>query len=244
MISIFELERAAAGGWRAPEEVPLGDWLLRAAAGFTGRANSALAIGAPGLPLAEAIGRVCDWYRVRGWPAMVAVPYPTGQPERSAVDRYLAGQHWRITHGAIVMTAGPEAVDGQADLVSIADQPDDGWLSRYQYRGDRPPPISAQLLRSAPWQAFASVRYGGRTVAVGRVAVADRWAGLTAVAVDPDFRRRGLGQAITAGLVNAAVEYGVTGIYLQVEDGNLAARSLYQGLGFTEHHGYHYRVAR
>ena len=68
-ISIRDLEEAAAGGWRAPEETRMkgdwsgqgrwvgdGGWLLRAAAGFTGRANSALAAGDPGMPLAE-IGR-------------------------------------------------------------------------------------------------------------------------------------------------------------------------------------------
>jgi hypothetical protein len=41
-ISIENLERAAAAGWRACEGEWLGGWLLRAAEGFTGRANSAL----------------------------------------------------------------------------------------------------------------------------------------------------------------------------------------------------------
>jgi hypothetical protein len=53
-ISIPGLERAAASGWRGTEEASLGGWLLRAAGGFTGRANSALAIGDPGMPLAAA----------------------------------------------------------------------------------------------------------------------------------------------------------------------------------------------
>jgi GNAT superfamily N-acetyltransferase len=55
-ISIDDLEHAATPGWRALEEDRLGDWLLRAASGFTGRANSALAAraaarGATGLYL-------------------------------------------------------------------------------------------------------------------------------------------------------------------------------------------------
>ena len=53
-ISIPDLEQRAALGWRAPGEERLGDWLLRAADGFTGRANSALATGHPGLPLDQA----------------------------------------------------------------------------------------------------------------------------------------------------------------------------------------------
>ena len=50
-ISIPDLEQRAALGWRAPQEDRLGDWVLRAAGGFTGRANSALAAGDPGRPL-------------------------------------------------------------------------------------------------------------------------------------------------------------------------------------------------
>jgi hypothetical protein len=54
-----------------------GGWLLRAAGGFTGRANSALATGDPGMPLADAVGEVCRWYTVRGLPALVSLAYPS-----------------------------------------------------------------------------------------------------------------------------------------------------------------------
>ena len=77
-ISIPDLEQAAAGGWRAPEEARLGRWLLRAAGGFTGRANSALAIGDPGLPLAAALDQVGRWYQARGLPADGGRPVPAG----------------------------------------------------------------------------------------------------------------------------------------------------------------------
>ena len=89
-ISILDLEEAAARGWRAPEEAALGRWRLRAAEGFTGRANSALAIGDPGMPLAAAVSEVRRWYRARGLPPMVAVPFPVGRPQSSDVDRFLA----------------------------------------------------------------------------------------------------------------------------------------------------------
>jgi len=62
---VTDLERAAALHWQAPDIQPLGDWLLRAAAGFTGRANSALPVGDPGLPLPDAVAAVEDWYRRR-----------------------------------------------------------------------------------------------------------------------------------------------------------------------------------
>ena len=159
-ISIEDLEHAAAPGWRAIEEDRLGDWLLRSAGGFTGRANSALAAGDPGRPLPEAIEAVCRWYAQRGLPPMIAVPYPTGRPAGSALDRLLAGLGWNVrADGATVMTGEPATVAGQAgpaDLpVDVESAPDDAWLARYHYRGQDLPPIAMRLLTSAPWQEFA-----------------------------------------------------------------------------------------
>ena len=80
-----DLERAAAAHWRGTEEEWLGDWLLRAAGGFTGRANSALPLGDPGLPLDDALAAVTRWYRERGLAPMIAVPVPLdGDAHRDA----------------------------------------------------------------------------------------------------------------------------------------------------------------
>lgn len=245
-ISIDELELAAAEGWRATRQDPLGSWTLRAAEGFTGRANSALAVGDPGLPLPTAVEHVRRWYRARGLPAMIAVAFPVGRREHNDVDGFLAERGWPARHGAIVMTAAPGLIEHVSDAaisVNITPEPDSAFLDLYRYRGGAPPPISGRLLRSAPWQAFASARTGaGQTVAVGRVAVARGWAGLTAIAVHPEYRRRGLGQLVTAALVAAGADCGAEGVYLQVDNDNAGAQALYHGLGFTDHHGYHFRV--
>src|SRR5258708_19739629 len=73
VMGIEELEAAAAQGWRPLEEERLGDWRLRAAEGFTGRANSALAIRDPGLSLAAATDAVPPWDRR-------AAPWAPGGP--------------------------------------------------------------------------------------------------------------------------------------------------------------------
>lgn len=253
MISADDLEQAAAPGWRGVDEDRLGDWVLRAAGGFTGRANSALAAGDPGLPLPEAAEKVRGWYAERRLPAMIAVPYPTGHPEASPLDRLLAGSGWTIrADAATVMTAATTAVPPAASgpqpwpasaAVEIDAEPDAAWLSRYHYRGQDLPPVALGVLTSAPWQAFGSVRSGGETIAIGRVAAAGDWAGLTAIEVDPRHRRRGLGAAVTVALTAAAAARCIGRVYLQVADENAAARALYRRLGFTDHHGYHYRVA-
>src|SRR5271170_5952973 len=108
-ISIRDLEEAAAGGWRAPDEARLGSWLLRAAGGFTGRANSALATGNPGMPLADAVAEVCRWYTARGLPALVSVAYPSGGPHADPVDRFLAGRGWPVRSGAATVMIAASA---------------------------------------------------------------------------------------------------------------------------------------
>ncbi len=253
-ISIPDLEQRAALGWRAPEEDRLGDWLLRAADGFTGRANSALAVGDPGRPLARGAAAVRDWYAARGLPAMIAVPYPAGRPRAAPVGRFLAERGWSVRPGAATVMTAPagqiaratgRVPDAPAGARSGMDsEPDEAWLGLYHYRGEAGlPPVARQVLTSAPWQAFASIRAAGRTIAIGRVAAAAGWAGLTAIEVVPEHRRRGLATVITAALAARAIAHGARHLYLQVEDGNDAARTLYGRLGFAAHHGYHYRVA-
>ena len=92
---VEDLERASALHWQAPETELLGDWQLRAAAGFTGRANSALPLGHPGLPLPlplpEAVATVEDWYRRRDLPPMIVLPQGAGPYPLPA---YLAERSW------------------------------------------------------------------------------------------------------------------------------------------------------
>jgi GNAT superfamily N-acetyltransferase len=261
METIIHLERMAAAHWRGTEEEWLGDWLLRAAEGFTGRANSALPLGDPGLPLDEALAAVAGWYRARGLPPMIVVPTPIEprpiEPRPiepawagSALDDHLARRSWLTRPGpAFVMLAdlplhatadGP----GRSRAVQIDPEPDDAWAARYHYRGeDYLPPVARKVLTSAEDQSFVSIRHGGEVLAIARLSVAGGWAGLTAVEVHPDHRRQRLGAAITAAACREAERHGASRVFLQVETDNAPAQALYKRLGFRYSHRYHYRVA-
>ena len=262
---IAALERAAAAHWQAADTSRLGSWLLRADGGFTGRANSALPLGDPGLPLAGAVDEAEAWYRARGLPPMIVIPGPLGPAAPDGglagdpLDTLLAARGWRVRPApvVVVMTAeagqvggtgrspdgqpGPE-VSGAARAVRFAPRPDEAWLARYHFRGAALPARAVRLLLSAPWQAFASLAVDGETAAVGRVSVAAGWAGITAVDVDPRYRRRGLGTLMTRALAAEAARRGVRRVFLQVEQDNLAARALYARCGFAGVHRYHYRI--
>ena len=249
-MDLKDLERAAALHWQAPETEPLGDWLLRAAEGFTGRANSALPLGAPGVPLPEAVAAVERWYRRRALPPMIVVPgvlhhsTPPGPLEDLLTER-----GWVPRPGpAFVMTAAIADIPARPDTeVRLDTEPDASWLALYRYRGQDLPPIARTLMMSAPWQAFASVRRDGRAVAVGRISVAgapgEQWGAITAVEVDPAWQRRGLAAALTSALAAAAARRGARHVLLQVETGNAPARALYFRCGFGDSHRYHYMLA-
>jgi len=251
MQTIIDLERMAAAHWRGTEEEWLGGWLLRAAEGFTGRANSVLPLGDPGMPLDEALVAVTQWYRARGLPPMMAVPAPIAADSLAqGLDHLLSERKWLTRPGpAFVMLADlPLGIDldglraGRDVLASP--EPDDAWAARYHYRGqDYLPPVARKVLTSAPEQSFVSIRDGNEVLAIARLSIADGWAGISAVEVHQDHRRQGLGGAITAAACLAAEQRGLSRVFLQVEVDNAAARALYARLGFRDSHRYHYRVA-
>lgn len=54
------------------------------------------------------------------------------------------------------------------------------------------------------------------------------------VAVDPDFRRRGIARHLTLRAIEHTRQRGVMSVWLHVRDQNLPARALYDSLGFVE----------
>ena len=72
--AVARLEHLCADAWPAPVDRPLGAWRLRAAGGFTGRANAALAVGDPGLPVPDALDAVCAFAAEHGIGPRVHAP--------------------------------------------------------------------------------------------------------------------------------------------------------------------------
>lgn len=241
------LELVAAEHWRPLEREDLGAWRLRAAGGFTGRANSALAVGDPGCDLDTALARVRAFYAARRLEAVVAAP--TG-----ALTDELERRGWTVRTPTLVMTArvshgsshGPDGrAVGGAVGVRLDPEPDEAWLAGYQARG-RVGPEGRSVLLSADEQVFASVRSPAddAVLAVARGSLSrDGWLGLSAVETDPAHRRRGLAGALTRTLLAWGADHGAGAAFLQVAASNSAARSLYERAGFTGHHEYRYLVA-
>ncbi|MFI9318802.1 GNAT family N-acetyltransferase [Kitasatospora aureofaciens] len=240
-----ELQRIAGRGWPAVEQERLGEWTLRAAAGFTRRANSVQALGDPGLPLPQALAAVRAWYAERALPAYVEVISP-GSPEdlRAELDRLGAGYA-----PTLVLTAPLAAVARSGaghERVRLSRTADAGWMSLYRRVSADPGVEEAarQVLHGGPSVWFATVpgAEGQPPLAIGRCVVDGPWACFGAIEVQPYARRAGLATAVMAVLAARAAEEGASGAYLQVEAENGGAIALYDGLGFTTSHTYHYAL--
>ncbi|MEV5881719.1 GNAT family N-acetyltransferase [Streptomyces sp. NPDC052020] len=250
--SYEELARVAGRAWRPVVSERLGGWELRAASGFTRRANSVLPLGDPGLPLDEALSAVRRWYAERGLPAYVQTATGAeGTQETLCAELERRGWTREVTAEVWTGALAPVADRAEGTEVVLARTADEAWLARYQRKGVSE--VALRVLGGASPRAGEAERAGGPSVwfatvpgagevpdAIGRCVVDGRWAGFAAVEVDPAARRRGLATAVMAALARRALDEGASAAWLQVETGNAAARALYAGMGFSAHHAYHH----
>ncbi|WP_252441211.1 GNAT family N-acetyltransferase [Pseudonocardia humida] len=244
LAAVTRLEELCADAWPAVVDRPLGGWRLRAAGGYTGRANSALAVGDPGMPVAAALDVL------RGFAVEHAIPARVQAPIGSPWDAAVAREGWVLDSGH---EAGAEVSVMVADLaalprrpgpvVEVPERPSAQW---WGLGGDgEPSPAKRHVLDpgGSPRTAFLLAR-GADGEPVGRLratAVADHLH-LSVLDVLPTERRKGLATT----LVGVAADWGGAAAarwaVLQVALHNTGARALYGRLGFVEHHRYRYLV--
>lgn len=237
-VDVAQLPLVAALGRPAAETSYVGEWLLRASDGWTGRANSVLPAGDPGRPADEALRAAVEFYADRGLPALAQVVLGG---EAEGLFRAAGWDEARPDDlDTAVLHASLDLLNGEPGAeVAVAGAPDDEWYD-VAFGGGTPPAVARVVLTGAPVAGFASIRQGGRVVAVARGAITGHWLGVDSVAVDPGYRRRGLGTAVVRGLARWAGGQGARRSYLEVELGNGAALAAYTGLGYAEAYRYRY----
>jgi len=218
-VSVREAELRAMPLWISPRTEALGDWVLRVVEGERGRgsrrAGSCLCVGDPGMPVLEAAARVVEFYA--GYGRVATAQVEVG----SDAERALVAAGWDEHEpedapylvGSVVMA---RRVAGPAEAVDVA--VDDTRI-------------------------LATVTEDGVEVGRARGELNGDWLGVHGLRVDESHRRRGLGRALTAGLLEAAAERGASTWWLEVDRVNTAAWMLYAGLGLREHHRCRYLQA-
>lgn len=240
MHTVDHLETLCARAWPALAEVSLGNWLMRAAGGFTGRANSTLTCGDPGVPIREALAATEAFAREHGI-APTAHVVVGGGHERAVAD---AG--WRVN---LDHPGGAESQVMTGALEKFATEPCvsrdlPGWWELTA--GSEVTTAQRHVLGSGSNVCFASLTDDdtdhGTVIAAVRGAVVDDVLHVARLAVRPSHRRQGLARRLMGEVAAWGLEQGATTCALQVAEHNGAAIRLYEELGCTEHHRYRYWI--
>jgi len=219
----------------APRELTESDgWLLGLDPGTIRRAASAVPL-AHDLDLSPAmLDRIEAAYNQRGLnPAFRLADQPglAGVRALLAARGYAAQQPTLVKFGSV--TAMRALTRGSPAETTAT--PPQGWAEVFLGEGFDPIDGANRIanLTRSPDAVYASVVQDGRTVAVGVCAFAGHWASVHGMRTEKAARGQGFAGRVLAGLAAAAQARGVERVFLQVEEGNQAARSLYRRAGFT-----------
>ena len=241
--AVEHLERICAAAWPAPVVRELGAWRLRSGAGgFTRRANSALAVGDPGVPVPDALAEVRQFATEHGIEPVVA------SPQGSPWWRSVRDEGWGLAgdRGAesIALVAGLDTLADAArpHAITFTPEPSPQWWAVFGETGDDPA-RRAIVVPDGPTLGFGEARTGdGTLTGVVRAALVEDHLYLSRLEILPAARRAGVASALTAAAARWAAGLGGRYAVLQVLRSNAGARALYEQLGYVEHHRYHYLV--
>ena len=246
------LDEVAANATPAPITRLVDGWLAKSAPGLPfRRANAVLpAAGAGADP--DRAGAVLDelagWYGGQGLRLIVQVP--STDP---ALDALLAARGLAVEAPVDVLVAPLDAVPderrrGVAAVATVGI--DQEWARRYgELHGDdaasrsRVEAYGRMLAGLGPSVVTALGHVGNDLVGVGFGVLERGWVGVFGMGTASTARRRGVARAVLGAVCRGATHAGAAHAYLQVEVDNTPAQALYRGLGFTQSHGYHYRVS-
>lgn len=173
-----DLQRVMDAHWPGTERVRLGGWVIRAAGGWTGRANSTLVVGDPGCPAQEALEIVRAFYTRRGLVPRLQVPLrepgpatrsmrpgPSGQAgEETQLLPVLDVLGWEPASPTLVLVADCRDLAGDlsADGGPVAGVLADAAVAASQTWRDAPDAAWLSLLRggSTPPEATAVLQSG------------------------------------------------------------------------------------
>ena len=241
---VLHLEQRSFNAWPAPQTLLMDGWAVRAAGGYTKRANSANAMQA-GAALDEALLQEIEQVYARLGQACIFRISPLAHAD---VDALLQARGYQLQDPSLFMHRQTQPGDLQGPSIVVEQTLSQEWLEGVCHANALLPHQQVwhhTILRSIGLRCgYVSIVQNGRAVAWGLAVLERNAAGLYDVVVESQMRGRGLGRALIQGLLRWAAEQGAQNTDLQVTGGNHVAQALYASLGFEPIYGYHYRIGR
>ncbi|HET6598978.1 MAG TPA: GNAT family N-acetyltransferase [Burkholderiaceae bacterium] len=246
-VLLSRIEDAGLNASAPPQQRWVDGWLLRFCPGKAKRARCINAVALGRWSLAERLAACEPVFTEAGLPLLMRIT-PFTQP--GEFDAQLEDQGFERFDDTSVMarqnlqsiTAPAKATTGMT-LRALALQPfaERVGIMRGSSLAQRQAHAVRLLNAPVPYFAF-ELRFDGEAVAWGQIALEGDIAGLYDIFTAPTARRRGFARILCQHLVAEACSRGARHAYLQVDNSNLPARAVYQGLGFMEAYSYHYRA--
>ena len=246
---LARVEDAGLNASAPPQQRWLDGWLLRFSPGKAKRARCINAVAAGRLPLPDKLALAAPVFAEAELPMLVRIT-PFTQPRE--LDRQLEVQGWpRIDDTRVMVRAALDALPseplppglvwqtlGHSAFAQAVGQLRGSPLAHSQAHAQR------LELSPVPFQALALRREeDGALLACGQFAREADLVGLYDVFTAEAVRGQGLARRLCTHLLEQARDEGARSAYLQVEGDNLAARGVYERLGFADGYAYHYRTA-
>ena len=239
---VLQLEQRSFNAWPAPRTLLKGDWVVRAAGGYTKRANSANAMQA-GAMLDEALLEEIEQVYARQGQACIFRISPLADV---GVDTLLQVRGYQMQSPSLFLYRAGQADDVDGPPILVEDAISLAWLDgvcKANGLSSQDQGFHRAILQSIGLRCgYASIVKNDRAVAWGLVVLEHAAVGLYDVVVEPAMRGQGLGRALIKGLLRWAAERAAQSADLQVAGDNHVAQSLYYSLGFEPVYSYHYRT--
>lgn len=239
-VAVQGLEERALNAWPAVQTLICGGWAVRAAGGYTKRANSANAL-AGAAPIETIVPTVEAVYARLGQPSIIRLS-PLAPP---GSDEFLDAIGYAALDPTLVLTRHIATVPLLPD-VRIESVLTPAWAEGFAEANGVPPARRALhdriLAGILPQACFATLTVAGEAVGYALGVVERGAVGIFDVVVAPTARRRGYGLRLTEALLAWGAAQGAREAYLQVVAANTPARALYSALRFAEAYPYHYRI--
>lgn len=240
---VLDCERRIVNAWPSPATLLIGDWVVRFASGYSGRANSASPLKLDAVLDEATLALIEELYRADGLPPSIRLTPLVGEATRAAV--LSRGYKVRDASFGLIRPLADVVPEAEPDL-QIEARPSREWIAGVAARQTGikadPDKLSAIVDAVRLPAAFATWLVAGEPVAFG-MSVAERgMAEIGSVVVDPAHRGHGYGRRLIAGLMGWARAMDCEQAYLQVDQTNAVALGLYGSLGFRQLYAYETRV--
>ncbi len=231
--------------WPSLQTILLDGWIIRMADGYTKRANSINPIYSFEKNLDEKM-RYCETiFRKNSLPVIYKI---VDCEEQKIIDQKLerAGYE-KIDATSVQVCKNIQEVHSYKEALVIDKKFTENWIHCFyqcsNIKDKKTMENIENMLRNIRHDIVSVYKTeNGMFAGCGYGVIEKGFVGLFDIIVKEEYRKKGYGTDIVKTILSEAKEHGAKNAYLAVVNDNIAAKSIYEKIGFKETYTYWYRI--